>query len=142
MEYPTLFKPASEGGFIVTLSDFDWGISQGDTKDEALEMAADAIRTMIREHMRNGEELPHPSKPRCRQYHMIGFGALDAAKASLYMAFRASGMKKADLARALGISKTNVDRLFDLGNRSRIDQIEAAFAVLGKRLSIEVQDAA
>ena len=48
----------------------------------------------------------------------------------------------ADLAKRLGIPKTNVDRLFDLRHQSRLDQIEAAFRALGKQLSIEVRDAA
>ena len=142
MEYPALFEPAAEGGFVVTFPDFDWGITQGDTEEEAAEMALDAIRTMIQEHIRNGEKITPPSKPRGRKYRMIRLAALDAAKVSLYAAFIASGMKKVDLARRLGIPKTTIDRLFDLDNHSRLDQIEAAFAVLGKRISIQVQDAA
>ncbi len=71
---------------------------------------------------------------------MIRLAALDAAKVELYVAFQASGMRKAEFARRLGIPKTTVDRLFDLDNHSRLDQMEAAFAVLGKRLSIEVED--
>jgi antitoxin HicB len=51
-------------------------------------------------------------------------------------------MRNSDLARALGISKTNIDRLFALNRKSRLDQIEAAFAALGKRVEIEVRDAA
>jgi antitoxin HicB len=47
MEYPAIFEPAEEGGFIVRFPDFDWGVTQGDTPQEAEEMAADAIRTMI-----------------------------------------------------------------------------------------------
>ena len=43
--------------------------------------------------------------------------------------------------RRLGIPKTTVDRLFDPDNHSRLDQMEAAFAALGKRLSIGVEDA-
>ena len=56
--------------------------------------------------------------------------------------FRASGVKKAELARRLGIPKTTVDRLFDLDNHSRLDQIEAAFAARGKRIALQIQDAA
>jgi antitoxin HicB len=142
MEYPALFEPAEEGGFVVTFPDFDWGITQGDTEEEALKMAADAIRTMIQEHMRNGEEIPRPGKPRRRKRRTIRLTALESAKVALYSAFRSSGIKKVELARRLGIPKTTVDRLFDLDNHSRLDQIEAAFAVLGKRLAVEVQDAA
>ena len=142
MEYPALFEPAREGGFVVTFPDFDWGITQGDTEQEAQEMATDAIRTMIQEHIRKGEEVPRPSKPRGRKYRIIHLAALDAAKAELYSAFRASGLKKVELARRLGIPKTTVDRLFDLDHHSRLDHIEAAFAALGKRLAVAVQDAA
>jgi antitoxin HicB len=58
------------------------------------------------------------------------------------MAFLKSGMRKAELARRLGIPKTTVDRLFDLDNHSRLDQIEAAFAALGKRISLEIRNTA
>jgi len=37
MEYPALFEPAQEGGFVVTFPDFDWGITQGETEEEAHE---------------------------------------------------------------------------------------------------------
>jgi antitoxin HicB len=80
--------------------------TQGDSEEEALEMAADALRTMIQEHIRKGEQIPRPSKPRGRKYRVIRMAALDAAKAELYSAFRASGIKKVELARRLGIPKT------------------------------------
>ena len=142
MEYPAVFNVAEEGGFIVKFPDFDWGVTQGDTEQEAEEMAADAIRTMIRELIRQGKEIPRPSKPRGRKCRMIRLAALDAAKAELYMAFLGSGIRKTDLARRLGIPKTTIDRLFDLDRHTRLDQMEAAFAALGKRLSIEIGDAA
>jgi antitoxin HicB len=58
------------------------------------------------------------------------------------MAFLKSGMRKAELARRLGIPKTTVGRLFDLDNHSRLDQIEAAFGALGKRISLEIRNTA
>jgi antitoxin HicB len=68
--------------------------------------------------------------------------ALHSAKAELYMAFDASGIRKTEMAHRMGISKVNVDRLFDLTHHSRLDQIEAAFRALGKELAIEIRDAA
>jgi hypothetical protein len=29
MEYPVLFEPSKEGGFVVTFPDFDWGLPKG-----------------------------------------------------------------------------------------------------------------
>ena len=63
-------------------------------------------------------------------------------KAGLYVAFRASGLRKSESARRLGIPKTTADRLFDPDNHTRLEQIEAAFAALGKRLLVEVEGAA
>jgi antitoxin HicB len=142
MEYPARFEPAEEGGFVVTFPDFGWGVTQGDSEAEAREMAADALTTMIEEHIRSGDPLPRPSKPRGRKYRMIRLPALAAAKAELYQIFSESGVRKAELARRVGMSKTNVDRLFDLRHRSRLDHLERAFRALGKELRVEVRDAA
>ena len=55
---------------------------------------------------------------------------------------QASGLRKADLARRLGVSKPQVERLFDLTHASRLEQIEQAFRALHKRLELSVEDAA
>jgi predicted RNase H-like HicB family nuclease len=49
MEYPALFEPSKEGGFVVTFPDFDWGVTQGETEQDAREMALDALCMMIRQ---------------------------------------------------------------------------------------------
>jgi predicted RNase H-like HicB family nuclease len=64
MEYAALFEPAKEGGFVITIPDFGWGVSQGDTEEEAREMAIALLQTLIQEHIRRGEPLPRPTKPR------------------------------------------------------------------------------
>jgi len=142
MEYPALFEPAEEGGFVITFPDFNWGVTQGDSEEQGMEMAEDALSLMVREHIRKGEPLPRPSKPRGRKYRTVHLTALQGAKAELYSAFLASGIRKAELARRLGIPKSTVDRLFDFDNQTRLDQIEAAFGALGKELTIAVRDAA
>jgi antitoxin HicB len=142
MEYPALFEPAEEGGFIVTIPDFGWGVSQGDTEEKAREMAAALLQTLIQEHIRNNHDLPKPGRSHGRKIRLIRMPALQAAKAELYREFRASGIRKSELARRLDVPKTSVERLFDLRHHSRLDQIEAAFRALGKNISIHVQDAA
>jgi len=83
-----------------------------------------------------------PTRHRGARFRLVALSALQAAKVDLYEAFQASGLKKAEFARRVGISKTHIERLFSLRHRSRLDQLEAAFAVLGKRLHVEVCDAA
>jgi antitoxin HicB len=142
MEYIALFEPADEGGFVITFPDFGWGVSQGGTEKESAEMALALLQTLIGEHIRKGEPLPDSRNHRGRKYRAIRLPALQAAKAELYREFLASGIRKSELARRLGISKGNIERLFDLKHHSRLDQIEAAFQALGKRLAIEVHEAA
>ena len=142
MKYPALFEPAAEGGFVVTIPAFRWGVSQGDTEQEAREMAAALLQTLIQEHIRKGEPLPLPNKSRGKKYRMIELPAKVALKTELYIAFKASGIAKTVLAQKLGIPKTHVDRLFDFKNHTRLEQIEAALHALGKGLTIDVRDAA
>ena len=42
----------------------------------------------------------------------------------------------------LGCQKSQIDRLLDFKNSTRVEQMETAFRVLGKKLVIEVQNAA
>jgi len=134
--------PKSDRFFTIAFPDMPWGVSQGENEEDGRAMALDLLRTMLAEHIRRGDEIPRPKAYRGSHYRLIALPALEAAKVELYRVFRASGMRKSDLARALGISKTNIDRLFALTRKSRLDQIEAAFATLDKRVEIEIRDAA
>ena len=118
------------------------GVFRRETPKKKREMAAALLQTLVQEHIRKGEALPRPAKRRGRKYRFVSLPALQSAKAELNIAFRASGIRKAELARRLGIPKTTVDRLFNFENHTRLDQMEAAFAALGKRLSIEIGNAA
>jgi antitoxin HicB len=141
--YYALFEPDSKhGGFVVTFPDLTHGATQGETLAEALELAEDLLRSIVAELIRRGEQLPRARKHRGKNYRLISLPALHSAKIELYSAFRASGVKKAELARRIGIPKTNVERLFDLDHASRFDQIEAAFRAIGKRIEVRISDAA
>ena len=142
MDYQGLFESAEEGGFVVTFPDFEFGVTQGDSEAEALEMAADSLALVIESYIEQGKPLPAPVQRRGRKYRAVRLPATQAAKVELYRLFLASGKRKVELARALGIPKTTVDRLFDLGHHTRFDQLEAAFAVFSKRLAVDILDAA
>jgi antitoxin HicB len=71
---------------------------------------------------------------------MIRLSTLQIAKAELYREFVAAGMRRAELARRLSVPRTGVDWLFNLRHHSRLDQIDAAFKSLGKKIA--VRDAA
>ncbi len=116
--------PESRRFFTITFPDIPWAVSQGENEPDGRGMALDLLRTALAEHIRKGGPRYSP------------------LQVELYRAFQKSGMRKSDLARALGISKTNIDRLFTLSRKSRLDQIEAAFVSFGKRVDIEIRNAA
>jgi len=141
--YLALFEPDLEaGGYVVTFPDFGYGVTQGETVQEAMEMAQDLLMLTIGDYVREGKSLPVPSRRRGAKFRPVPLPALQSAKVELYMAFVSSGLKKAEFARRIGIPKTHIERLFSLRHHSRFDRIEAAFAALGKRLKIEVRNAA
>jgi antitoxin HicB len=142
MKYPAVFEPAKEGGFVITFPDVYQAITQGDDEREGIDMAQDALITMFAHLIREGKPINPPSNPRGRKIRMIELPALVAMKMELYIAFQASGLRKTDLARRLGIPKTNVDRLFSLRHHTRLDRLEAAFRALGKELLVDIRDAA
>jgi antitoxin HicB len=73
---------------------------------------------------------------------VIRLPLLTQAKLSLYNALRSSGLQKADLARRMCVSKAQVEHMLNLDHASRLEQIEAAFEALHRRLSLHIQDAA
>ena len=141
--YLALFEPdVNAGGYVVTFPDFGYGVTQGETDEEAMEMAQDLLMLTVGDYIRAGKPLPVPARRRGAKFRPVSLPALQTAKVDLYTAFLESGLKKAEFARRIGIPKTHIDRLFSLRHHSRLDQIEAALAALGKRLHIEARDAA
>lgn len=141
MTYAALFAPDPKGGILVTFPDFGYA-THGDDPADAYSMAQDLLVHMIADRIAGKLDIPSPRTMRGRNVRYVAAPALVAAKAALYRELRASGITKAELARRMGQPKQQVDRLFDLRRATRLDQIEAAFAALGKRLEIGVRDAA
>jgi antitoxin HicB len=141
--YLALFEPDHEtGGYVVTFPDFGYGVTQGETDEEAMEMAQDLLMLTIGDYIRESRPLPTPRRHRDSKFRSVALPALQAAKVDLYSTFMESGLKKAELARRIGIPKTHIERLFSLRHHSRLNRIEAAFAALGKRLHVEARNAA
>src|SRR5258708_39113 len=111
--YLALFEPdLKAGGYVVTFPDFGYGVTQGEIDEEAMEMAQDLLMLTIGDSIREGKQLPSPSRRRGAKFRPVPLPALQSAKVDLYTAFLKSGLKKAELARRIGIPKTHIERLF------------------------------
>jgi antitoxin HicB len=135
--YRAKLDPDKDGGLVVIFPDFGVGVTQGETREEALAQAADLLETMVANDMAEGWDLPDPS-PAATRRPLV---PLVAAKAELYRAMRGAKITEAELARRIGISPQQAHRLFDIHRASRLDRLEAAMRALGRRL-IVTSDAA
>src|SRR5438552_7794987 len=132
--YPYELLPQPEGGFTVTFPDVPEAITQSETEDEAAAMAEDALVTALSFYTDNAEQLPRPSPAHGRPLAFVP--PLVAAKLALHDAMLGAGVSNVALARQLGTDEKTVRRLRDPLHQSRINQVDAALRVLGKRLGI------
>lgn len=136
-QYLANLSPDSNGTVLVTFPDVPEAITFGEDEENALRRGAEALEAALSMYMDRGLAVPKPAQ-RTAIGPIIGLPALSDAKVCLYMAMRKAGITKAELARRLGWRKSQVGRLLDLDHDSRMDQIEAAFRALGKRIEFRV----
>jgi antitoxin HicB len=139
--YPALLAPDPDGGFTVTFRDVPEAITEGDTREEALLHAEDALESALAMYVAGNEPLPPPSEPKLGEA-MVPLSALGMAKTALYEAMREQGVGRAELARRLRWHLPQVSRVLDLRHASRMEQVETALAALGLRLIVDVARAA
>ncbi|MBL0174899.1 MAG: type II toxin-antitoxin system HicB family antitoxin [Ignavibacteria bacterium] len=135
-DFPVKLTKQPEGGFVVTFPDVPEAITQGESIDDALLHAVDALETGLSFYIDARKPLPVASPPRGRR--TVRPSALECAKLGLYREMMAQGIRKSELARRLGWHAPQVDRLFDLKHASRFDQIEAAVHAIGKVMDVRV----
>jgi antitoxin HicB len=58
LSYTVFFEPAPEGGYTVTIPALPGCVTEGDTLEEAREMAIDAIKCYYESLLKDGEPLP------------------------------------------------------------------------------------
>lgn len=136
LQYPAHFEPEGDG-FAVTFRDIPEAITQGDTEAEALAMAADALLTSMDFYFEDRRAVPAPS-PAQPGERLISLPASASAKVLLLNEVVASGIRPSDLARRMGTTPQEVNRVLNLHHTTKIDTLAAALAALGKRLELRV----
>lgn len=139
MKYPVKLTRA-DGVVMVTCPDLPEFSSVGDTDDEALREAVDGLETTLQMYMQDRRDIPTPSE-RKRGQRLVDLPPLAVAKLGLYRAMQARQLRKADLARLLGVHLPQVDRLLDLRHSSKLEQVDAALNAVGYRIELAVRAA-
>lgn len=130
-----------DGGFLVRFRALPEAITWGATRVEALAMAQDCLDEALAARINAGLEVPTPGARR-RGDTPVEASALMAAKSALYLTLKESGISKSALARRMGVDEKEVRRLLDPRHASRLNAIATAVEALGKRLVIDLRDAA
>jgi len=133
--YPAELLPEDGGQFTVRFTDLPEAISSGQDQQDALVQAADCLEEAIAGRIADGHDLPRPSRI-LRGRAPITLSGSMAAKASLYLAMRDSGITRAELARQLGLDEKEVRRMLNPRHPTKLPRIEQALAKLGRRLVV------
>ena len=125
---------------ILMFDDVPGVLTWGESRADAEVMAADAIAAQLT-CAAALRDWPAPSAARAGEV-VVALLPLLAAKAALWVAMTEYALDKGSLARRLGVSEAAVRRLLSFRHRTRIGLVEQTLGALGKRLVVEVQEAA
>jgi antitoxin HicB len=136
MRYPARLKSQQEGGYVVTFPDIPEAITQGEDIEDALMHAADALESALDFYFEDRRPVPLPSKPK-RGQAIVELPPSVAAKVLLLNEMLRQKVKPAELARRLGTTPQEVNRLTNLRHATKIDRVDSALRALGKRLIVK-----
>ena len=142
--FPAHLEPDDNGTFFATCPSLPEVKTYGESRDDALAHLSDAIEEALGARMAHNEELPEAMTAETwdQKSPLAKISTLATIKYMLYWALRQAGISRAELARRLHWHREQVDRLFRIDHATRLDQFDAAFAALGREMSIELRKAA
>ena len=139
--YPARFTAGGDGRVMVEFIDLPRVATDGKDHREAMEEAIDALGSDLSIRLSRREEIPTPSAAK-RGQRLVPVPLWLAPKLALYLAMRDQQINNSDLARRLGIHERVIRRMLDPEHATKAEKIQAALAILGKQMTIEVRDAA
>lgn len=137
LNYPVTMKLDDNGTVLIGFPDFPEANSVGVDECNAITEAVDALETAVDLYFEQRRPVPAPSVPAAGQ-RTVALPALVSAKVLVWNEMFAQKMRKADLARKLGVQAPQIDRLFNLKHSSKIEFVEQAANALGKSLSVSL----
>lgn len=137
VQYYAKVESAEEGGFSVTFPDVPEAITEGDTLEEAIFHAHEALELSLEQRLLDKEIIPEPTKQNGNKFHLITPSA--AIQAAILVKKSREGKSIADLARMLETSWASVSRLESPNYAPNLKYLERAARLLGKKLVIEFE---
>ena len=134
--YPALLTHTVAGVFRIQFVDLLEAFSDGDTPEQALHKAADALTLAIEHRITTGVIVPAPTQDIASAYYI----APDAKTQSALLLSYARGERTfSELARALETSWPQARRLEDPTHWPSLKTLDRVARVLGKRLVLSME---
>lgn len=137
MEYIVTLEPDTNGSYLVLCTDIPEFVSVGDTVEDALKEALDGLETAFMIYMDERRAIPIPTAAKAGDY-TVRIPVKVAAKVLLFNEMIAQKVTKAEMARRLDGFQASADRILSIKHSTKLETLEAAFAVLGKHLDLRV----
>ncbi|MGB3288679.1 MAG: type II toxin-antitoxin system HicB family antitoxin [Burkholderiaceae bacterium] len=133
LTYHYTLTPDDNSTLLIQFPDVPEAVAVAETLDDAPLQAAEGLEAALQMYVDARRPIPAAA---FSKGDSVSLDASVTAKLLLANEMVHQGMRKADLARSLGVHPPQVDRLLDLGHSSKIEAIESALSVLGRRLDV------
>jgi antitoxin HicB len=137
-QFRALLKKDPNGGVLATFPDVPEAITHGADNDDAVRNAREALAVALFGYLKECRKLPTAKR---KAGVLVAPQATDVLKIAVVEAWLESGMSKSEFARMFGVDEKEARRILDPDSATKADRLEAALAVLGRKLTIAVEAA-
>ena len=137
--YPCRFRKGDDGRYLVIFRDFPEALTDGADLSEAYVESRDCLEEAIAGRINRGEDIPEASNPK-RGDTPVPLTPEFVLKVALYKTWKKAGLNKSEFARVIGVDEKEVRRLLDPHYCSKLPNMSDAFAALGKRVVVDIED--
>lgn len=138
--FPAQVEPNGDGGFIASFKDVPEALTEAATMEELKANALDALITAIDFYIEEQRPFPNPSSASSEDL-IVELPPSVIAKVLLLNAMVETKTRPVDLAKKLGVSRQEVNRITDLHHATKIDTIARALYALNRQLNVSVSAA-
>lgn len=137
MLYPAKFIKEDDGSYIVSFRDIPEALTQGSDLNEAKKMALDALITAMDFYFEDNRSVPAPSSIESDEI-LIELPISIWAKVLLLNTMLEQHLSQSELAKRLGKTRQEMQRVINLEHNTKIDTIAEALKALGKHPTFSI----
>ena len=133
----TMTLDEDNGGYIVSFRDVPEALTQGDTLEEAVRNASDALDVALAGFIVDGDPLPKPSKI-CQEDYAVSVPTQTVLKFFLRSSMKSSKLSNVALSKKMGVNEKEVRRIIDPKHNTAIGRLEKALNATGQQPVIAI----